>query len=56
MGKIKNAVNNQHKNCGDKRDFAHECAIIAIMLSDTSAKSAVGFLDSPDAVVGYKGA
>ena len=53
--KIKDAVNNQHNNCGDKRDFAHECAILAIMSSNTGAKVAAGLLDSPDALVGYKG-
>ena len=53
--KIKDIVVNQHKNCGEKRDFAHECAIIAIMSSDTFWKAGEDIIDNPDALVGYKG-
>lgn len=53
--KIKEVIINQHENCGDKRDFVHECAIMAIMSSDTSAKAVSRFVDNPDALVGYKG-
>lgn len=53
--KIKDIVVNQHKNCGENRDFAHECAIIAIMSSDTFFKAGDDIIDNPDALVGYKG-
>ncbi len=48
-------VNDQHSNCGTNRDFAHECAILAVMANDGMLKGAAGIFDDVDELVGFKG-
>lgn len=52
---LKEIVNNQHNNCGNNRDFAHECAIYSVMANENFKKSIAGKFDDVDELVGFKG-
>jgi hypothetical protein len=55
--RLKEILTNQHNSAPalKTRDFAHECATIAVMSSDTSSKKLAGLADNVDAMAGYKG-
>ncbi len=55
---LKEAINDQHHTCKDnkKRDFVHECAILAVMSDEKNpVKGGADCFDDIDAAIGYKG-
>lgn len=53
--KLAEVVNQQHNNCGDNKDFAHECAMYSVMSCDNMIKGMAGLNDNIDDLVGFKG-
>ena len=46
---------NQHNNCGDNRDFVHECVMYAVYSNNGIEKALACEFENVDALIGFKG-